>query len=82
MGIGQVQKLEQAAETLKQEARESDGTVPAIQMWLVSTGGFTSEVLEYVKDRDDIYFSDHEGINHIFMAYGGNYRIPVFYESE
>jgi hypothetical protein len=82
MGMKQVRKLEEAAETLQQEARETGRTVPTIQMWLVSTGGFTGEVLEYVTDREDIYFSDHDGINSIFMAYGGNYRIPVFQESD
>ncbi|MCP4105019.1 MAG: hypothetical protein GY749_05715 [Desulfobacteraceae bacterium] len=77
MGISQVKKLEQAGEALKKEAEEAERPVPGVQMWLVSTGGFTGEVLEYVKDRD-IFFSDHEGINSIFHLYGGNYRIPVF----
>ncbi len=81
MGMKQVRKLETAAEVLQQEAREAGHTPPAIRMWLVSTGGFTGDVLEYVKDREDIYFSDHDGINGIFMAYGGNYRIPVFQET-
>ncbi|MCP4350650.1 MAG: hypothetical protein GY795_34725, partial [Desulfobacterales bacterium] len=50
-------------------------------MWLVSTGGFTGEALDYVRDRADICFSDYEGINSIFKMYGGNYRIPVFKDS-
>ncbi|MCP4750431.1 MAG: hypothetical protein GY866_06035, partial [Proteobacteria bacterium] len=78
MGVRQVEKLERAAEALRQEAEEAGLTVPVIQMWLVSTGGFTGEVLEYVKDREDVYYSDHEGINGIFRMYGGNYNIPVF----
>ncbi|MDM8524524.1 hypothetical protein QUF80_14235, partial [Desulfococcaceae bacterium HSG8] len=78
MGTGQVRKLEQAADALRQEAADAELTVPEIQMWLISTGGFTGEVLEYVKDRSDIFFSDYEGINGIFGMYGGNYRIPVF----
>ncbi|MCP4347128.1 MAG: hypothetical protein GY795_16575, partial [Desulfobacterales bacterium] len=78
MGIRQVRKLEQAAEALRQEARDAELTVPEIQMWLVSTGGFTKDALKYVKNRADIFFSDHEGINSIFQMYGGNYRIPVF----
>jgi hypothetical protein len=82
MGIKQVHKLERAAEAIKQEAQEAGGTIPTIRMWLVSTGGFTGEVLEYIQDRKDIYYSDHEGINGIFMACGGNYRIPVFQESD
>ena len=78
MGINQLKKLEDAADALKQEIKESGAVVPDTQMWLVSTGGFTQEVLDYVKDRKDIFFSDHEGINSIFRAYGGNYNIPVF----
>ncbi len=77
-GIGQVRKLEQAAEAVRQEATDKELTVPETQMWLVSTGGFTREVLEYAKDRPDIFLSDHEGINAIFRFYGGNYKIPVF----
>jgi len=78
MGMEKVKKLEYAAEALKQEAAESGLTVPGVQMWLVSSGGFTGEVLQYVKDREDIYHSDHDGINGIFRAFGGNYNIPVF----
>ncbi|QTA84205.1 hypothetical protein [Desulfonema magnum] len=80
MGIRQVKKLEQAAEALRQEAEDAGLSVPEIQMWLVSTGGFTQEVLEYVRERADFLASDHEGINSIFRAYGGNYNIPVFKE--
>ncbi|QTA84206.1 restriction endonuclease [Desulfonema magnum] len=80
MGIKQVGKLEDAAVALRQEAEELGRTVPDIQMWLVSTGGFTGEVAEYVREREDIFFSDYEGINGIFRAYGGNYNIPVFKE--
>ncbi len=78
MGLEQVKKLERAAEALKQEAQETGRPLPEVQFWFVSTGGFTGEVLEYVKDRDDMYFSDHDGINSIFRAYGGNYTIPLF----
>ncbi|MCP4345243.1 MAG: hypothetical protein GY795_06915 [Desulfobacterales bacterium] len=78
MGISQLKKLEQVAEALKQEAEDAKHTVPEIQMWLVSTGGFTRDVLTYAKNRADIYLSDYEGINGIFQMYGGNYRIPVF----
>ena len=50
------------------EAKDADRSIPEIQMWLVSTGGFTQEVLAYVKDREDIYVSDYDGINGIFRA--------------
>ncbi|MCP4110538.1 MAG: hypothetical protein GY749_34290 [Desulfobacteraceae bacterium] len=78
MGISQVEKLENAARVLRQEAEDAELDIPDIIMWLVSTSGFTQEVLEYVRDRADILFSDHEGINNIFKMYGGNYKIPLF----
>ncbi len=82
MGIKQVRKLEEAAEAVKHDAAEAGRRLPHIQMWLVSTGGFTQEIVEYIADRDEIYASDHDGINQIFQAYGGNYRIPVFEHRE
>ncbi|MCP4343953.1 MAG: hypothetical protein GY795_00310 [Desulfobacterales bacterium] len=81
MGIRQVKKLERAAKALRQEAEDAELTVPDIQIWLVSTGGFTKDVLAYVKGRTDIFFSDYDGINSIFQMYGGNYKIPVFKNS-
>ncbi|QTA78884.1 NTP hydrolase p-loop-containing [Desulfonema limicola] len=78
MGIKQVEKLEQAAKALKQEAEDAGRAASKIQMWLVSTGGFTQEVLDYTAQREDIYVSDYEGINGIFRKFGGNYRIPLF----
>ncbi|KPA14800.1 ATPase domain protein, prokaryote domain protein [Candidatus Magnetomorum sp. HK-1] len=80
MGMKQVKKLEDAANALTLEAEESEHTIPEIKMWLVSTGGFTRDVLKYLKAREDILFSDYDGINNIFRAYGGNYDIPVFEE--
>ncbi len=61
--MGQVEKLEHAAQALRQEAKDADLPVPAIRMWLVSTGGFTGEVLEHARGRGDLFLSDHEGIN-------------------
>ncbi|MDM8521315.1 hypothetical protein QUF64_14815 [Anaerolineales bacterium HSG6] len=78
MRLSQVKKLEAAREALRQEREEAEIPVPEIQLWLVSTGGFTDEVLNYVQGREDIYFTDHDGINQIFRAYGGNYNIPLF----
>jgi predicted transcriptional regulator len=78
MGIQAAQKLSKAADALKQESEEAGHPVPEIRMWLISTGGFTQSVLDYAKDREDIYVSDHDGINGIFRAFGGNYDIPVF----
>jgi len=78
MGMNQVKKLERAASAVMREAAEMGANPPEIQMWLVSTGGFTDNVLTYVKKRNDIYCSDHDQINAIFRFYDGNYDIPVF----
>jgi len=78
MDLKQVKKLESAAQVLIQVHKEERTTVPEIHLWLVSTGGFTKEVLTYIEDRTDIYASDYEGINSLFKAYGGNYSIPQF----
>ena len=78
MNLEQVKKLERAAESLRQEEKDAGRSEPEIRLWLVSTGGFTGKVLEYVKDRKDVYFSDYDGINGIFQAFGGGYKIPIF----
>ncbi|TGO02717.1 hypothetical protein PN36_20185 [Candidatus Thiomargarita nelsonii] len=78
MDISLVRKLESAAQVLKQMHQEEGTAVPSIHLWLVSTGGFTKEVLTYIDSRADIYASDYEGINHLFKAFGGNYSIPQF----
>ncbi|MCP4401144.1 MAG: hypothetical protein GY801_28085 [bacterium] len=78
MGLKQIEKIEHAADALIQEAREAGRPAPEIQLWLVSTGGFTDEVLRCIEDRADIYASDYDAINEIFRLYGGNYRIPIF----
>ncbi len=81
MGIKQVKKLEDAAAAFRGETAESDQQVPGIQLWLVSTGGFTEEALAYIGERGDVHFSDYEGINAIFRAFRGNYNIPLFQNS-
>jgi len=37
-------------------------------------------VQKYIAENTDFYMSDHDGINRIFAAYGGNYEIPLFKE--
>ncbi|MDM8531212.1 hypothetical protein QUF63_08565 [Anaerolineales bacterium HSG25] len=81
MRLSQLKKLERAREALRQEREEAGLPIPEMQLWLISTGGFSRKVLNYVQGREDIYFTDHDGINQIFRAYGGNYNIPLF-ESE
>ncbi len=82
MGLKQVEKVESAADALRQEYKEYGNKAPDMQLWLVSTGGFTEDVLDCVSSRDDIYASDYDGINSIFRAFGGSYTIPVFAAGE
>jgi len=35
-------------------------------------------LLNAIEKRADIYFSDYEGINNLFKAYGSHYSIPLF----
>jgi hypothetical protein len=70
MDLKQVNQLEIATQVLLQTHEEEGTTVPEIHRWLVSTGGFTTEVLTYIEARADIYASDYEGINHLFKAFG------------
>jgi predicted AAA+ superfamily ATPase len=78
MDLTQVKKLESAAQVLIQTHEEEGTEVPEIHLWLVSAGGFAGKVLTYIKSRADIYYSDYDGINNLFKAYGGNYSIPQF----
>ncbi len=78
MGLGQVEKLERAADALRREEEGLGHETPEIQMWLASTCGFTKEVLDRVAVREDLYASDHDGVNSIFREFGGNYSIPMF----
>ena len=67
-----------AAQVYRQQLEEEQQPVPEIRFWLISTGGFTQEVLDYAGSREDMYASDYEGINRIFQRFGGNYSIPIF----
>jgi predicted transcriptional regulator len=78
MNMNQLKKLERVADAVVKEAFEMGATPPIIQLWLVSTGGFTDNVLAYADKRDNIYYSDYDRINAIFRLYGGNYKIPIF----
>ncbi|MCP4752916.1 MAG: hypothetical protein GY866_18675, partial [Proteobacteria bacterium] len=69
MGIGRVEKLERAADALRREHEEDGREAPEIQLWIVSTGGFTKDVLEIVSSREDLYASDNDGINRIFREF-------------
>jgi len=78
MGMNQVKKLEKASKAFQQEAIDAGLTIPDITLWVICTGGFTKAVQKYIAENTDFYMSDHDGINSIFAAYGGNYEIPLF----
>ncbi|MCI5123830.1 MAG: hypothetical protein D3925_04975 [Candidatus Electrothrix sp. AR5] len=80
MGLAQMKKLEAAAQVFCQEMEEEGRVTPEIQLWLISVGGFTEEVLAAVASRKDVYISDYQGVNSIFKTFGGNYSIPLFGE--
>jgi predicted transcriptional regulator len=82
MDLTQVKKLESAAQVLKQMHEEEGTEVPQIQLWILSTGGFTKNVFPYIESRADIYASDYDGINSLFKAFGGHYSIPQFAETD
>jgi len=82
MGMAQVEKLEAAAQVFRQQLEEEGRAVPEIHFWLISTGGFTQEVLKFVDSRGDMYASNYEGINNIFERFGSNYSIPIFPEND
>jgi predicted transcriptional regulator len=78
MGMKQVWKLEKAAKAFQQETRDNGLEIPDVALWVVCTGGFTQAVQKHIAPKKDFYMSDHDGINRIFGAYGGNYNIPLF----
>ncbi|MDU9050774.1 MAG: hypothetical protein Q3M30_18145 [Candidatus Electrothrix sp. Rat3] len=82
MGMAQVEKLEAAAQVFRQQLEEERQPVPEIHFWLISTGGFTDEVLGLAGSREDMYASDYDGINSIFKRFGSNYSVPMFEENE
>jgi len=78
MNLEEVKKLENAREAYLKQEEGDDRVPPKTHLWYVSTGGFTKEALEYLKDKEDTYFSDYDSINAIFKAYGGGFKIPIF----
>jgi len=78
MGINPVKKLERAAKAFQMEANDEGRACPQITLWVICTGGFTKAAQKYIANKQNFYMSDHDGINGIFAAYGGNYEIPVF----
>lgn len=78
MNLQQIQKLEQAANAFRQEESQAGRVEPEIRLWYVSTGGFTAEAETYLKGQADSYYSDYDGINGLFQAYGGGYNLPIF----
>ncbi|MDO8685771.1 MAG: hypothetical protein Q7J78_03765 [Clostridiales bacterium] len=80
IGMDTVKKVEGAFEAFKLQQQNENRPPKQVQLWLVSTGGFTDEVTQYIKEFDHIYYSDYNGINGLFRKYGGGFDIPVFYK--
>jgi hypothetical protein len=78
MGMEDIKKLEKAIDAYKEELLQEGAKAPEVTIWLVSTGGFTGEVLEFVQNRADTFASDYDAINRIFRQYGSGYDIPIF----
>jgi len=76
--MNQIKKLENAAKAFQQETIDTGRAKPDITLLIICTGGFTQAVKKHIAGRKDFYMSDHDGINQIFAAYGGNYQIPLF----
>ena len=80
MGIAEIKKLEEAKDAFLMQERQvkEPQDVPKVKLWYISTGGFTEEAIRYLKEIEDVYYSDHEGINYIYKKYGGGFDVPVF----
>ncbi len=78
MDMETVKKAEEALEAFRQQQIREGREPSKVQIWLVSVGGFTDEVIEYVKDKDNIYCSDYDAINFLYKKYGGGFDIPLF----
>jgi len=76
--MNQIKKFERAAKAFQQEASDSGLEIPDITLWVICTGGFTLAVQKHIARKNNFYMSDHDEINRIFAAYGGNYEIPLF----
>ena len=76
MALDEAKKAISASKAfLKAEYRNLDKVKHRI--WLVSTGGFTAELLGFMRG-EGMFFSGHEEINELFRLYGGGIKIPVF----
>jgi len=78
MGMDTLHKVEEARCAFIQQMKLEGRAINNIKLWLVSTGGFTVEVIKYLKDKDDIYYSDHNSINVLYRKFGGGFDIPIF----
>ena len=75
MTLDEAKKAIQASEAFIKTEYKNPGPVKH-KVWLISTGGFTDEVLGLIRGGG-IYYSGHEEINELFRLYGGSIKIPV-----
>jgi len=76
MTLDEAKKAVHASEAFLKTEYKNPGLVIKHKIWLISTGGFTAELLGFIRDGG-IYYSSHEEINELFRLYGGSIKIPV-----
>jgi len=77
MSLVEAKKAIRASEAfIRDEYEDRDYDKIKRTIWLISVGGFTSELLEFLRGGD-IYYSSYNEINEIFRFYGGGIKIPA-----
>jgi len=75
MTLHEAKKAIEAMKAFLKAEYESPDEVFRI-VWLVSTGGFTAELLGFLS-KSGMFYSGHDEINEIFRLYGGGIKIPA-----
>ena len=79
IGIDTVKKAEEMRKAyIEERKREGLTTKFKVMLWIISTGGFTDEALEFIKKIQDVFYSDYTCINTINKKYGSSINIPIF----
>jgi hypothetical protein len=75
MSLVEVKKRMETAEAFRQTEYQKREQPLALQVWAVSTGGFTADALTFIRENK-IYYSGYAEINELFRYYGGRVNIP------
>lgn len=71
----EIQKAMEAKQSMRLDEAKN-GPKINLWVWVVSTGGFSAETLDFLR-KSDVYYTDHP-INEMFRLYGGSIKIPIF----